>query len=282
MNGIYLINKPKGISSHQVVQDLIGKFNLKKAGHAGTLDPLATGLLIVAVNDATKIIEIFQNSDKEYIATGKFGIKTDTGDIAGNTIEQENVNIKKTALINCLANFPINYQQEIPKYSAKKVKGKPLYQYARENIGTEKFYKEVAIKNIDLIDFNNSEQTFIIRVLVSKGTFIRSLIEDIAKELKTVATMTNLKRTMQSGYILENAKNITEINENDIISYQEIFKDYYKQEIDYNLIKNGQLIAKTNSEDVVLFVNDKQEPLALYKTYPKDKTKLKPWKMLKK
>ena len=172
MNGIMLVNKPSGITSH----DLVGKarrlLHADKVGHCGTLDPIATGLMIVCVNKATKIVDVLTEHDKEYICTVKVGINTDTYDVTGNIIEEKDFNLDKNTLLNTLNSFKGEYIQEVPIYSAIKVNGKKLYEYARNNEKVELPKHLVKIYDIELLDFNNDEFRF--RVKVYKGTYRRS------------------------------------------------------------------------------------------------------------
>lgn len=280
MDGIFLVFKEKNITSQQAVAKIKKKFNLNKVGHTGTLDPLATGLLIVCVNQATKIAEIISDSEKEYIAEIKLGLQTTTADLEGEIINQENTNIKKITLEKVLNNFPKQYKQIIPKYSATKVKGKKLYHYARNNLEIELPKKQVCIKELELLNFNQKDQTFQIRVLVSKGTYIRQLAEDIATNLKTIAVLKNLERTKQWNYDITKAKTIENLEKTDLILLNQLAFPYPKVAIKKEKIKDGQLIDNQYNEKKLVFVNEKQEPLAIYQAYKKDPQKLKPWKML--
>ena len=172
MNGLIIFDKEKGITSHDLVYKVRKKTGIKKVGHAGTLDPMATGVLIIAIGKATKVNEYLLLKDKKYIAKIKLGILTDTFDITGNILEKENVSVLKKDIEEVLKRFTGKMSQTPPIYSALKVNGKKLYEYAREG-------KEVKIKNRNieifenkLIDFNGKEE-FSIEIEVSKGTYIR-------------------------------------------------------------------------------------------------------------
>jgi len=266
MNGIVLINKEKGKTSRDVVNLLSKKFNTRKVGHAGTLDPLATGLLIIGINNGTKILELLTMDEKEYIATVKIGIQTDTYDITGNIIEEKkDFSIDKEYLENTLKSFIGKYYQEVPKYSAVKINGKKLYEYARNGEEIELPKRFVEIKEIELLEFKEDEFKF--KVLVSKGTYIRSLINDIGKKINIPCTMKELIRTKSGNFLLENSCLIDEVNENnllkieDALNYQRVYLD------DFLLIKkvmNGNSIElDLNSQYISLFDNDKF--LAIYK-----------------
>ena len=152
MNGILIIDKPKGITSRDVVNNVIKIFNTKKVGHTGTLDPLATGVLVVCVGKATKLVSELTSTDKEYIASVTLGIKTDTLDSMGSVLFSEDAIKAKEEIINVLNSFIGSYEQEVPIYSAVKINGKKLYEYAREGIDIELPKRKVEIKEIELLD----------------------------------------------------------------------------------------------------------------------------------
>lgn len=289
MNGIILVNKEKDYTSRDVVNKVGKILNIKKIGHTGTLDPLATGVLVLCVGSATKLCELLTSNEKEYIAQIVLGIDTDTLDITGNTLnEKENI-IDATQIDEVLKSFIGHYNQEVPKYSAVKVNGKKLYEYARNNEEVILPKKEVTIKNIERISdvsYENGKTIFEFKCLVSKGTYIRSLIRDIGLKLDTYGTMLNLCRTKQGHFKIEDAVSISDIENNNykLLSLDECLKDFYRVEADEYLeqkILDGQILNNKYKNDTVLFVNNKKEVLALYKTYDKDVTKIKPWKMLK-
>ena len=256
MNGLLLVNKEKGPTSSDVVIKVRKLLNIKKVGHTGTLDPLASGLLILTVGNATRIQELITEKDKEYIATMKLGIKTDTYDTEGKIIDQKevpnNLNIEEV-----LNSYIKKYNQEVPIYSSIKVNGKKLYEYARENIEVDLPKREVEIKDIKLLSINNNEVTF--KCLVSKGTYIRSLINDIGNTLGTCATMTKLIRTKIDNFSLDNSYTLEDIEKENykLISIEEVL-DYPKIEIDddlYKKISNGVVLDNTyNIKDKVLFI----------------------------
>ena len=281
MDGILLVNKEKGVTSRDVVNKISKQFKTKKVGHAGTLDPLATGLLIICINRATKIVEIITGYEKEYIATVKLGIKTDTGDLEGNIIEEKTIKVNKKQTQKLIDSFQKKYMQKVPLYSAVRVDGKKLYEYARNNEEVELPEREVEIKKIELLEFDEENQTFSFKTTVSKGTYIRSLVEDIAEELNTVGTMTDLIRTKQGEYKIEDAKILDDIEKSDAKEIITGLSQFKKIIIDEESIKSGKIIENNYTEEKVLFVNEKNEPLAIYKVYEKDNTKMKPWKVFK-
>ena len=252
---ILYINKPKDITSFDVVHKISNIFGIKKVGHTGTLDPLATGVMLVCVGKATKIVELLTAEDKEYIAEVKLGIKTDTLDITGEVLETRDVP-KDLNIIETLNSFKKTYLQEVPIYSAVKVNGKKLYEYAREEKKVELPKKEVTIKEIELLNMNNN--TFKFRTLVTKGCYIRSLINDICITLNTIGTMTSLVRTKQGKIDISNTNCLEEIESNNYKYYKiEEVLDYKTIEVDSNLnkkISNGvKLSNEWNIKDKVIF-----------------------------
>ncbi len=263
MNGILVINKYKGYTSRDIVNLVSKELQIKKIGHAGTLDPLATGVLVLAINEATKIIEFLTYDEKEYIAEVKCGLLTDTLDITGKVL-QENSNyvLEKEKLIEILHSFVGKYMQEVPKYSAVKVKGKRLYEYARKNIKVDLPKKEVEIKFIQFLSM--TEEGFIFKVQVSKGTYIRSLIRDIGDKLGIFCTMCNLQRTKEGIFDIKNSYTIDEIKSKNykILSIKEALSNYYQIEVKEELylkIKNGnQLKDQWNVKDICVFIYKKK------------------------
>ena len=282
MNGIIIINKEQGLTSRDVVNKLIKILNTKKIGHTGTLDPIAKGVLVVTVGRATKLCELLTSEYKEYIATMKLGIETDTLDITGNTIKEKEYNVNVDKIKEVLNSFLGKSIQEVPKYSAIKINGKKLYEYARNNINIEVPKREIDIKSIDLISYKEDTITF--KCTVSKGTYIRSLIRDIAYKLNTVGTMTDLIRTKQGNFAIENSNTIEDIENNNykLITYEQALNNYEIVNIDdntYNKVKNGGIINKEFKNKIAL-LKYKDDIIAIYKEYNKDVTKAKPYIML--
>lgn len=234
MDGIIVINKPEGYTSFDVVSVMKKLFSQKKVGHAGTLDPIAIGVLPILLGSATKAQDMFPNSDKEYIAEFKLGITTDTLDITGKALTQSNIYVNKFQVEEALKYFKGNIKQIPPMYSALKKDGKKLYELARKGIEVQREQRNITIKEIELMDFNEQEQTGVIRVLCSKGTYIRSICDDLGSNLGCGAIMTNLKRTMACGFKIEESLTINEarklseigkLNEK-VIGVDNIFKIY--------------------------------------------------------
>lgn len=283
MNGIILINKEMDYTSRDVVNIISKKFHTKKVGHAGTLDPMATGVLVVCIGSSTKLVEILTGHDKEYIAEITLGILTDTLDITGKIIKNENVYFTKDEIINALKNMLGEYDQEVPIYSAVRINGKKLYEYARNNEEVTLPSRKVNIKSIELIDdikYIDDKVIFSFKCIVSKGTYIRALVNDIASKLGTVGTMSKLTRTKQGLFKIENAQKLLEdltiINPSDILEYKKVIvNDDFKKEI-----LNGKIIDNIYNAKEVLFIDNQNNTLAIYQEYDKDNSKLRPWKML--
>ena len=207
MKNILLINKPSGITSYDVIRILKKKLHPKKIGHAGTIDPLASGLLIVLIDEATKQSEKFMALEKRYRVEMQLGIKTDTGYIDGKLTQMCNIpELNEVKIKKVLKKFEGRIKQIPPVYSAIKYKGKKLYEYARAGIKVKIKPRFVEIKKIKLVSFNR--ETIELRVDCSKGTYIRTLVEDIAKKLETVATVSRLVRERIGKYSVNQAVNI--------------------------------------------------------------------------
>lgn len=282
MNGIIIIDKEKGVTSRDVVNIASKKLNTKKIGHTGTLDPIATGVLVLCIGKATKISELITSYDKTYLATIKLGIETNTLDITGETIkEREAPLLTEKKISEVLDSFLGVTEQEVPSYSAVKIKGKKLYEYARNNIEIELPKRKIEVYNIKLIDYKNNLITF--QVKVSKGTYIRSLIKDICLKLKTIGTMSDLRRLTQGDFLIEQAIKIEELDDKTkLISINEALKEIQFEEVfgeKKAAIKNGKIMEKDFSGDLIKYLNQSGEVIAIYKTYLKDKTKIKPYKM---
>lgn len=266
MNGIILINKDEGLTSRDVVNLVSKKLNIKKVGHAGTLDPLATGLMVIGVNKGTKIMELLTLDTKEYIATVKMGIETDTLDITGNIVKENyNFNISKEKIEEALKTFKKEYLQTVPYFSAVKINGKKLYEYARNKEVIELPKRMVKIYDIKLLDYDIKKQEFTFRTLVSKGTYIRSLIKDIGDSLNIPCTMKNLIRTKSGKFKLEDSNKIDD--DYKIISIKEAL-DIKTIKIEGELLKkvgNGNIINLDSKEDLILFTNKDNQELAIYK-----------------
>ena len=279
MNEILVVNKDKDMTSRDVVNILNKKFNTKKIGHTGTLDPIATGVLVVCIGKYTKLVDLLTSQNKEYIAEIKLGIKTDTGDITGNIVDKKDFDVDEDKINDVLKSFIGKQIQTPPIYSAIKVNGKKLYEYARNNESVEIPKREIEIYLIELISFKEDIITF--KCNVSKGTYIRSLIEDICEKLGTVGTMNNLIRTKQGKFTIEDSYTIDDIKNDNykFINIEDVL-DYKKIELkddEYNKVLNGSKIKIDTNEDKVI-LKYQNEIIAIYQ---KDNDIYKPYIMLK-
>ncbi len=281
MDGVIVINKERGMTSRDVVNEICKLFNTKKVGHTGTLDPIAEGVLVVCLGKATKLVELLTSNDKTYVATVKLGVLTDTLDISGNVIEERKCSIFKEKLEKVLESFIGEYEQEVPIYSAVKINGKKLYEYARENKEVKLPKRIVEIKDIKLLSFDDDEYSF--EVSVSKGTYIRSLIKDINDKLGVIGIMSKLVRIKQGKFKIEDAYKLSDIKNNNykIIPIESVIDDINSVEIEddlYGKVKNGQILDNSYKSNIIAF-KYMDKLVAIYKTYEKDKTKIKPYKM---
>lgn len=286
MDNIIVVNKDKDYTSRDVV-NVIGKiFNTKKVGHTGTLDPLATGVLIVCMNKALKVVDLITASDKEYIAKVVLGIDTDTLDITGNIINECKTDVNVDMVKSVLNSFVGKSIQEVPKYSAVKVNGKKLYEYARNGIDVELPKREIQIFDIELIsdiDIVDGHQEFSFRVKVSKGTYIRSLIRDIGVKLGCFACMKELTRTKQGKFSIDESYTLNDIKNGNykLLNIKDVI-DIEKVVVSDDMlfkIKNGMILDKFFISDKALILDNNGNEIGIYKTYDKDSKKVKPDKI---
>jgi len=269
ISGSLLINKEIGLTSRQEVNNVSRKLSEKKAGHIGTLDPFADGLLIVLLGSSTKISPFLEVMDKTYLATLKLGEKTNTGDLTGEVVERKEIpELNKTKIIEVLHTFLGKNTQIPPIFSALKVNGQPMYKYARKGIEIERKPREIEIFSIDLVSYEKDEITFIAKV--SKGTYIRTLGEDIAERLGCVGHLTKLTRLEIGPYSLKNAKKSSEVTEQDLIPISEMLSHLNSFEVEGELAKkalNGMHFRLPIKDETIL-VKDKDGIIALYKREP--------------
>ena len=252
LNGIIVINKPKNYTSHDVVAKVKKILNIKKVGHTGTLDPNATGVLPLLLNDGTKLSKYLINHDKEYKVTLKLGIKTDTADGEGNIVEEAKVDFDKLESVEeTIQNFRGKQKQIPPMYSAIKVNGKKLYEYAREGKNIELQPRDIEIYDIKLNNVNSKENEIEFTVNCSKGTYIRSLCEDIATKLGTIGYMKELERTkvgtftINDSITIEELESNTEIAKKYVITMEELLEatpEIILEDRKIELLLNGVLI----------------------------------------
>jgi len=211
MNGIILVDKPMDFTSHDVVAKLRGILHERRIGHSGTLDPMATGLLVVFVGRATRAVEFAESHEKEYIAGLRLGIVTDTQDITGKVLKTSEKAVSRKELSEVLPEFTGDILQIPPMYSAIKVDGRKLYDLARSGIEIERKSRPVTIKELEIIGEEAGD--YIFRVVCSKGTYIRTLCNDIGERLGTGAALSSLRRTAAGDFSIDDAHTIDEIRE---------------------------------------------------------------------
>ncbi|VEU82501.1 tRNA pseudouridine(55) synthase TruB [Acholeplasma hippikon] len=274
MNGILLINKPKGLTSHDVVYKVKRKLNLDKVGHTGTLDPFATGLLILLIGKATKLAFLFDDLDKSYEGNLIFGKEFDTNDFTGEVILEKEANFTINTLKEKMHSFIPSYEQMPPLYSAIKVGGMKSYEAARQGKTLELKTRLVNIYNFDLIN----EENYHFIAEVSKGTYIRSLARDLGYKLNTYAALSTLNRLTIGNYHLKDAKTIDEVSLDDLITDNELFSGVREVKLnDYmiKLVKNGVYLdeRQTTLDTPFIVVDDKNNKIAYYE---KEKDKFRP------
>lgn len=286
MNGIIVIDKPKDYTSRDIVNIVSKKLNTKKVGHTGTLDPLATGVLVLPIGRALKVSELLTSNTKEYIAEVILGYETDMLDITGTEIKRNIPSVTKEELLKVLKSYIGKYNQEVPLYSAVKVGGRKLYEYARSGIPVTPPSKEIEVYTLELIsDLKHIKGAveFTIRCEVSKGTYIRSLIRDIAYSLNTYGTMKSLIRTRQGIFTLENAYTLKDIEENNykLLSIKECLPNIKTTVIEGPLltkVKNGMVLDKFFKENMSLLLDKEGKEIAIY--IASGDNKVKPYKMI--
>jgi tRNA pseudouridine55 synthase len=250
MDGFLLLDKEKGISSNQLVQKVKKSLSLKKVGHLGTLDPMATGLMILAINRATKFSSYFLESDKSYDASIQLGSSTDTDDAMGNIISSSDIIPNEKDINKSLASFIGQSMQIAPFFSALKHKGKPLYRYAREGEFISKPPREINIFSIKNIICEHNKCSFIVHC--SKGTYIRSIARDLGDKLNSGGHLSALRRLSQGTFNIKNAMTIENIELNKLITIEEAFSELSEIQLDSNQTKffmNGVKIEEINLED---------------------------------
>lgn len=286
MDGIYIVNKPHGYTSRDVVNIIGNLLGTRKIGHGGTLDPIATGVLIIAVGTGLKVLEYISSDTKEYVATVKLGLSTNTLDITGEVVKKvDNYFLDLAKLGEVIKSFVGKYDQEVPLFSSVRVGGQRLYKYARANKEITLPKREVEIYSIELLECNHDEFKF--KACVSKGTYIRSLIRDIGEKINIPCTMKELVRTRQGEFSIEDAVSLDKFENGDVkpLAIDKALKGInFVDADDYleNRISNGSILENRYQDEVIAFKNKKGELIAIYKVYEKDNTKIKPVKVFKK
>ncbi len=274
MDGIIVINKPKGCTSHDVVHKIKKLFG-KKVGHTGTLDPNATGVLPILIGKGTELSQFLINHDKKYIATIQLGVKTDTGDVEGNVIEEKNVNLDnydKNQVNEILKKMLGKQKQMPPIYSAIKVNGKKLYEYARSGKTVDIPEREIEIYDLKCLNFDVVNKLLVFEIYCSKGTYVRTVCEKIAELLNTVGYMKELERIMVGDFNIEKSITIEELKDNfknqdfldkNIISIEKFFSNKHRivlNEEQLKLFLNGVKLDVSYNK----FLNNYSEFVRIY------------------
>ena len=264
MEEIIVVNKTKGITSFDVIRKLKKILKTKKIGHTGTLDPLATGVMLVCVGKATKLASDLEAKNKIYIADFDIGYATDTYDVEGKKIAENIIEVSKENLEQSIKKFIGNIKQVPPMYSAIKIDGNKLYHLARKGIEVERPKRDVTIEYINLLDFKNNKAK--IETEVSKGCYIRSLIYDIGQDLGTYATMTALQRKQVGEYSLENSYNLEQIEEmtlNNNFKFLKTVEEIFSYD-KYNLQTEKEFILYKNGNTVKIKENLESKRYRIY------------------
>lgn len=280
MDGFIIVNKPKDMTSHAVCNKIRSIMHTKKVGHSGTLDPLATGVLVVAVGKATKLINYLENQDKTYVAEALFGIQTDSYDILGNVLNKDDLSNPTDSEIDTQLEILKGSETQIPPiYSAIKVNGKKLYDYAKNGEMVEILPRKIKIHSLKRVS-NIIDKKVSIEVSANKGFYVRSLINDLGISLNTYAVMSNLIRTKAGKYDISISQTLEEIKENGPIihSIEDTFSHLKRIDVnDYmaKLVLNGVILDERQfslNEMFKIYHNDKL--IAIYEPFDDKKYKL--------
>lgn len=280
MDGFIIVNKPKDMTSHAVCNKIRSIMHTKKVGHSGTLDPLATGVLVVAVGKATKLINYLENQDKTYVAEALFGIQTDSYDILGNVLNKDDLSNPTDSEIDAQLEVLKGSETQIPPiYSAIKINGKKLYDYAKNGEMVEILPRKIKIHSLKRVS-NIIDKKVSIEVSANKGFYVRSLINDLGISLNTYAVMSNLIRTKAGKYDITISQTLEEIKENGPIIYSIEDTFSHLKRIDVNdymakLVLNGVILDERQfslNEMFKIYHNDKL--IAIYEPFDDKKYKL--------
>ncbi len=301
IHGVIPVDKPAGMTSHDVIYKMRRVLGTKKVGHTGTLDPSVTGVLPIVIGDATKLTEILQLRDKRYIATVTLGRTTDTEDATGETVNTAKVSegsVTKEDVQAAIEKFKGDYNQIVPLYSSVRVNGRKLYWYAHEGIEVERPSRTVQIKSLEMtsdVRYEDGTISFDIDVTCSKGTYIRTLAVDIGEELGYPAHMSYLRRTASCGFSIDEAISLDDLRDGTVkaepIPIIDMLDDILRRDIQNNedllfQITHGQKVVKSDiltmlgltELDTILFTRGEM-PLGIYRTHPEKPDQLKPFKM---
>lgn len=276
INGVLIINKPTGLTSRDVVNSVSKILNTKKIGHTGTLDPLASGVLVITIGKYTKLSEFLMSNFKTYEVKMNLSYLTDTLDTEGTIIEKSNKQVTDKEIIDTIKSFKKTYEQEVPAYSAIKINGKRLYEYARNNEKIELPKRKVIIKDISDINVLGKEITF--TCVVSKGTYIRSLVRDIGASLGTYGTMSALNRIKQGNFDIKKAYTLNDIENGEykLLTLEDILSDIpkiYMDDTKYKSVFNGAKQEEDCSEEYIAYKYH-DDFIALYKKYDTNKYRM--------
>ena len=278
MDGLLKIDKEEDFTSFDVDKIIKKVFDTRKVGHAGTLDPFATGLLIVAVNQGTKCLSLLEGTEKEYLATLKLGEETDTLDKTGAVTRKEEVpDLSEDKIKEVLSSFIGESLEMPPKYSAKRINGVRAYTLSRKGIDPELTPIKINIREMKFISYNRETKEITFQTLVSKGTYIRSLGRDIALKLNTVGSLSKLRRLREGNYDLRGSKNVKEIKTSDLISMEDFFFDIPSIECPeekLHMVENGGVMFLDRKENL-LFIKKDGRLIAIYK---KDKDRYRSYR----
>ena len=285
MNGLINVDKPKGYTSFDVIRKLKRILNMKKIGHTGTLDPLATGVLVICLGRATKLANVIEAEKKTYIADFILGSKTDTYDTEGEITDRSDLKVENSDIENILGHFRGNIKQVPPMYSALKVNGKRLYELAREGVVIERKSRDVVISKLELLEFDEKTQMGKLYCEVSKGTYIRSLIFDMGEGLKTFAHMNGLRRTQVGDYLVKDGFTIEQM---EVMGEQDNFSFVTSVEDSFSF----ERVELKDEKQIKLYINGNtvvcERSNGRYKIYAKNKfiglgevigNRLKGWKV---
>ncbi|WP_434335984.1 tRNA pseudouridine(55) synthase TruB [Mycoplasma capricolum subsp. capricolum] len=280
-SGIFILNKPKNISTYQLINQVKKKLNIKKVGHCGTLDLLATGVVICLVNNATKISDYLLNANKAYQVKIKLFTLTDSYDGKGNIIQTQipfDISLDQiNKVISKYNNY--SYEQYPPIYSSIKVNGKKLYQYALANQDVEIKSRKVTIFKTKLLNYDQKNYEIFLDVKCSKGTYIRSLAVDICKDLNTIGYVVELNRTLSGNFDINSAIDIKDLSWKHLTSIYDAVKINDFKVVKYHNIldvKQGKKIVLNNIKDQLVFISDEQNNiLAVYQKYENNIFKVK-------
>lgn len=265
MFGCLIIDKPRGITSHDIISKLRKSLNTRRIGHAGTLDPLATGVVVVGVGQATRFLNFLPTEPKVYEGQALFGITTDTYDQEGKIVSTKEVPTNYYQILQKLIpSFTGKILQRPPIYSALKKNGKPLYDYARRGVEIEINPRQVEIHSLEIGNEQNNVVNF--RVSCSGGTYIRSLVHDLGESLGCGAYLTALKRTAVGDFKLDQALSLEDVTSDKLLSLENVLLKHKKRiltELEIEKIKNGQRIVRFDEDPIQILVNNKGEILSL-------------------